>query len=504
MPSSGFVQAKIAAATKRFSEPLLPELAAKRLRTHQATRRRRSTETAPLLDFIPQVSPHLDRPDRFACLTEAIEGAHEPGALRIVGASPPQHGKTTTIAHGLLWLGLRYPNLKHAYITYSKERAEAVSTEFQRLADEAGAQPTGRLSDVTLASGSSVRFTSIGGSFTGYTVDGLMVIDDPHKDRAEAESPTIRRKIIDWFTDVAMRRRGPKTSIVVIATRWHPEDLSGECIGRGYRYINLKALAEGSLDAEGRVADDPLHRLPGEALWPEVRPVAFFEEDRADEYSWASQFQGEPRPRGESVFRYPDVANAELFFDEAPSAPMRVCIGADFAYTAKTRADYSVAVVLGQIGAKHYVLNVIRRQCEPRLFRELLLAECRLRGAKVAAYVAATEQGGIEFIREGGVDALGMSAQKAGDKFTRALDVAAAWNTGNVILPTQADWRDAFLGEVCSFTGQSDKHDDQVDALAAAYDGLRATGWQSPDWTYLSNLQAVAPKPFNLDAVEKW
>jgi hypothetical protein len=114
------------------------------------------------------------------------------------------------VAHGLLWLAIRYPGRKHGYVTYSSERAEYVSAAFQRLAEIAGLEPEGRLSDVRLKGGTEIRFTSIGGSFTGFTVDGLLVIDDPFKDRADAESPTVRRKTHEWFVDVARSAAIPR------------------------------------------------------------------------------------------------------------------------------------------------------------------------------------------------------------------------------------------------------------------------------------------------------
>ncbi len=475
-------------------------MAAKRLESLQAKQRSQSTKELPLLDLIPVVSPHLDRPTWMAPLAEIIEKALSEGAQRNVVATPTQHGKSETVEHGFVYLAKRFPGRRHAYVTYNAERAEYVSQHFQRLADRAGLEPSGRLSDVRLKGGTEIRFTSIGGSFTGFTVDGFLVIDDPHKDRVEAESPTIRGHVIDWFTDVARTRRHPKTSILCIASRWHPEDLSGNLITRGYPYTNLKAIAEGSLDAEGRVENDPLHRLPGESLWS-AKPPSFFDEEREDEYTWQSLFQGEPRGRGRSVFAWPDIQDESRFYTELPTYPTpRICIGADFAYTAKTHADYSVAVVLAQAGATYYVLDVLRMQVEPRLFRDRLLAKHLERPeSRVCAYVAATEKGGVEFIREADIPVLGLSASEAGDKFTRALSVAAAWNTGRVLLPKSAEWRDAFLQEVCSFTGQKDRHDDQVDALAAAFDGLSAENWTSPDWNYLAELQSVAAKPLSFD-----
>jgi predicted phage terminase large subunit-like protein len=86
--------------------------------------------------------------------------------------------------------------------------------------------------------------------------------------------------------------------------------------------------------------------------------------------------------------------------------------------------------------------------------------------------------GGIEFLREGGIPIVGRVAQV--DKFTRAIPVAAAWNTAKILLPERAPWLDAFTSEVCGFTGVSDRHDDQVDALAAAFDQLRTGTMRFP------------------------
>lgn len=471
MSSSGAAARKIAAATKRFSRPLLPEIAAKRLQKIRAIRLSQSIDGLHLLDLVPAISEDRERPTWLAPLAEIFERAAEQGGVRAVGATPPQHGKTELVEHGLVRLALKRPGLRHGYVTYSAERSEYVSRHFQRIAERAGLEPSGRLSDVTLKGGTEVRFTSVGGSFTGFSVDGLLVIDDPISDRVDAESSTIRRQILDWFTDVARTRRHASTSILVLATRWHPEDLSGELIQRGFPYTNLKAIAEGALNADGRVAADPLLRLPGESLWS-AKPPGFFAEEQQDSYTWESLYQGEPRGRGATAFRWPDAADPTAWFDEPPS-DLRISIGCDFAYTAKTHADYSVAVVLGQKGGTWYVLDVLRAQEEPRVFREQLRAlYSSYPTATATAYVAATEQGGVEFVRDADIPIRGLSAAKAGDKFTRSLDVRAAWNTGHVLLPAKAPWRDAFLAEVCGFTGVKDRHDDQVDALAAAFDGL--------------------------------
>lgn len=427
------------------------------------------------MDFIPSVSPELIRPYYLEKFCDLLEDSCKVGGLRHVIAAPPQAGKSQCVIHGLLWLAIKFPKLKHAYITYSTERAEYVSQQFQVLAQQIGLEPVGRMSDVRLKGGSEIRFTSIGGSLTGFTVNGLMIIDDPHKDRADAESPTLRRRTIEWFTSVARSRRHPRTSIICMATRWHPEDLSGELIKakRPYPYFNFKAIAEGPTDpVTGRVIGDPNNRFPGEALCPELKPAEFYDEEKDDDYNWQSLYQGEPRGRGNTVFAWPDLGSPSTYYTPRfANEYERLSLGLDFAYTKKSSADYSAAVVLGEYKGEIHVVDTLHLQVETREFRDRVrLLMATYPKATATAYVAATEKGGIEFIRDAGLEIEGLLAKQ--DKFLRCVPVAAAWNQGRFKLPPKTEWLNSFVNELCAFTGISDTHDDYCDAFAAAYDGF--------------------------------
>lgn len=446
-------------------------MARERLAAHNAQKLQFNTST--LIDFIPQVSPDLLRPTHLWQFLQMLEQSCEPGKIRQVIAAPPQMGKSQSVMHALLYLAIKYPGRKHAYVTYSSERAEYVSKKFQLLAEEIGLEPEGRLSDIRLKGGTEIKFTSIGGPLTGFTVNGLLIIDDPIKDRKDAESPTIRRTVVDWFTDVAMTRIHPKTSVMCMATRWHPEDLSGELIGRGWGYLNYQAIAEGPTDPEsGAVIGDPLNRKPGEALLPEYKPAEFFTQFQADDYSWQSLYQGQPRGRGNTVFKWPDMGLPSTFFTERFAHEYeQISVGLDFAYTARTSADYSAAVVVGRYKGELHVIDTLRLQVEPREFRDRVrLLSATYPTATFTCYVAATEKGGVEFFRDTGLNIDGLIAKQ--DKFMRAVPTAAAWNSLQFKLPAKAEWLNPFLNELCSFTGNKDARDDFVDAFAAAHDGL--------------------------------
>lgn len=427
---------------------------------------RRQTQTAEtlgalsLLDFVPRISPRYMRPEHLRPLTERLDAFREK-PFRLVVAVPPRHGKTETILHGIAKTIAKHPELTNGYVTYGADLSRSKSRTCRRLAIAAGAQlvdDANRLEEWRTTQGGGLLATGIGGPLTGHGITGILCVDDSIKNRRQAESASEREAQWQWFNDVAYTRLEPGASCLVNMARWHPDDLAGRLIAEGWEYLNLAAI------------DDDR-----ESLWPERWPVEELEKihQQIGEYSWASLYQGRPRRRGGSLFH-----DATLFTERPSEA--RVAIGVDLAYSSKTHADYSVAVVLAQHGsgdaARWYVLEVIREQCEAPVF-VARLKELRTRypGASCHWYGAGTEKGTADFVRSQGV-ALVVRAPH-GDKFIRAQPVAAAWNRGAVMTPKSAGkWADDFITELCGFTGVNDVHDDQVDALAAAFDALPPGG----------------------------
>jgi hypothetical protein len=172
-----------------------------------------------------------------------------------------------------------------------------------------------------------------------------------------AESALKRERVWQFFTDVAKTRLNPSASVIVVHTRWHEDDLAGRLVKHhGWEKVNLPAVSP-----------------EGAPLWPERYTPAWLKEQREalGEYSWASLYMGEPRPRGGAVFR--DVRLYDPQTTVVRSHVWRVAIGVDLAYTAKSRADYSVAVVMAADGkGTCYVLDVIRAQVEAPVFAGML------------------------------------------------------------------------------------------------------------------------------------
>lgn len=416
----------------------------------------------PTLDaFIRQHWPHQVPPRHLAPLICLFEAARL-SPIQVALSMPPGHAKSITIKRAIAWWLSHTPADLCAYATHSESKAHSESRRIRQMARQVGVALADDMQNVhewrTKYDGGLVAVGSKG--LTGHRVQGLLVVDDPYQDRADAESIAVREAVWEWFGEVVLTRR-EGASAIVIHTRWTPDDLIGRLSKLpDWVVINLPAFAE-----EG----DPIGRAPGEALWPEMYPAEKLDAIRhgpGGDWSFAALFQGRPSPRGHRVF------GDAHHYDSLPEG-CRYVIGCDPAATASTRADWSVAVVLATRGHGRdmtgYVVDVVRRQVEVPDF----VATLRSLSSRYSARVVVEAVGGFkavpQLLRRLDPRLDVREAKLAGDKFVRAQGAAAAWNGGRLLLPKSAPWLSSFLAEAADFTGVGDAHDDQIDALSHAW-----------------------------------
>ncbi len=426
--------------------------------------------TERLLDFIPRVSPNLKAPKPLAPYCDTLDQAIG-GNLRVVFATPPQHGKTLSTIHAIVkWLKA-YPHLRFIYATYSQDRADRVAHLARRVAMHANLKIGGTKRWWNTDAGGFVIWTSLSGGITGEGVDGAFIVDDPYKNRKAAESPAYRKETDDNLVDVVETRVHPGASIIVMATRWHPQDISGKLIKQGWKYINLKAIADGIDQPEGD------RRKPGAALWPDRMPLqSLRKKQKTNQFSFASLYQGMPRPRGGNLF------GDAHYYEALPDVDYRIGYGIDLAYTKKTSADFSVCMKLRQKDPFFYIAGVWRRQVKAPTFMNTIKARQRKEAGRAYFYGSGVEKGSSDFMRQRKVDIKFMSATV--DKFQRSQPTAEAWNDGLILLPDyeamgldeEPEWVTLTLDEVQNFTGVNDPSDDIVDALVSGHDGMKKYG----------------------------
>ena len=424
--------------------------------------------------FVRRMAPHHPPPDHVAPLIEAIETARKE-RTKLCISWPPRHAKTHTTIHGRAWWLTATPADTCGYFSYSDAQARSKSRLIRDLALRAGGElssDSANLAEWRTTRGGGLLAGGAGAGLTGQGVSGLMVVDDPFKNPAEAESPLIREKIWEWFNGVVMTRL-EGASALVIHTRWHEDDLIGRLSKMPeWRVMNYPAVAELPTD---KVPDDPLGRKPGDALWPDRWPIKELDAIRAQigDHQFASLYQGRPKPKGSNIFR------GETYYDPAKQdwEGWRIIAYLDPAASKKTTADYSAMVALAVKGHKEKMQGRIRevyrkQEKGPQVARDAVDFSTRNWNTKIGVEAVGGFKMLPDIIRELDPRLNGriIEDQPKGDKWQRAQPVAQAWNDGRIMVPNDSPpWLLDFLHELHNFTGVNDARDDQVDALSGAW-----------------------------------
>jgi hypothetical protein len=277
--------------------------------------------------------------------TELVQAATrlEAGeAVRLGVFMPPQEGKSRRVTMaGVLWLLLRNPNWRVGIASFESEIAAEFSSPIRNwIAEHGSGTPLNPRSldddllGITLRwdSTSKSRFGLAGhaggvyavgmkGGLTGRPLD-VLVIDDPYKNREAADSPKHRKAVVDWYQNVALTRLPSASLLIVVQTRWHPDDLAGYIVGnelnlpeeaRTWRYVNVPAQAERRREDDRTWLPDSLNRDPGTYLvsargrtpeqWAAQRAAV-------GEMVWGSLYQQHPTPPTGAVFAYEHISRS--------------------------------------------------------------------------------------------------------------------------------------------------------------------------------------------------
>jgi predicted phage terminase large subunit-like protein len=317
----------------------------------------------------------------------------------------------------------------------------------------------------------------IGGPATGLGADVLLV-DDPIKNREEAQSETIRSRNKDWYTAVANTRLMPGGAVIIISTRWHSDDLSGwllkEHADEGWNVVSLPALAE---EKEfWRIGPLTWTREIGDALWPEwYDKDALAAKRRMSSRDWNALFQQRPVEIGGNMCKLD-------WFGRYSARPKcgKITLSIDAGQKGGANNDPTVVLVMGETQEGHVVLDMWRdRAIYPRLVPKIVEM---IRQWWPTAVLIEDKASGINLLQDLGCTELAnripmIGINPDGDKVTRFDRVTPIIEKGKVILPAPdiaCEWLATFEDEVTSFP--LGKHDDIVDALSQYLNWVRKEG----------------------------
>lgn len=440
--------------------------------------------TLPIVDLVPELNQGYVRPRHLVRYCEVLDAAIAKFTTQskrsdlVCVAAPPQHGKTTCTYVALLKAIMVGHGMRHMYVSYSQTRTESVAKQVRRLAESLGIVIEGGVNSWYIpATQSTIIWTSIGGVGSGEPVTGLLVVDDPFKDFAQARSKAFREQVRSWMVGVGLRRIHTTTTVVEMATRWHEEDLTAWMIDTmGAPYINIQGICEDVDDGTGRDVGDP--------LFQELHPAEMLAMQRqAQPQEFEAQYQGRPRAMGDALFDEPDR------FIELPKGSFSTAYGADLAYSESTISDWSVCLKGRRIGDKVYVIGCYRRQLDANKVVPALRVMWTQEKAPMRWYYGgAGERGMVSFLQAEIANFIGVPAKS--DKVIRSTNARSGWNLKRVLLPSEdslfyGPWVEEVRKECMTFSGSGDAHDDIVDALAALVDQLMGASF---NWTEVDGM----------------
>jgi len=400
-------------------------------------------------------------------IAEKLEAVERGEIDRLMINMPPRHGKSELASRRFpAWFLGRHPSKSVIAASYNSDLATdfgrqvrniLATPEYEVLFDTKLSDDSRAANRWNTADGGGYVAAGVGTAITGRGAD-ILLIDDPLKDREEADSELQRQKIWDWYTSTAYTRLAPGGRVIVIQTRWHEDDLTGRLIADeargGDKWVKLELPA----------IDDS-----GNALWPDFYPLHVLERTRSvltaggRSRDWSALYQQRPTPdEGDYFkrewFRYYDIAPIHL----------RTYGASDYAVTAKG-GDYTVHLIAGVDPDDNlYILDVWRSQAESHVWVETYIDMI----AKWKPLKWGQEQGQIikslgpfidKRMRERRVYCHQEPMSSVADKPTRARSFQARASMGKVYLPHNAPWVPDLISEMLTFP--AGKHDDQIDAL---------------------------------------
>lgn len=384
----------------------------------------------------------------------------------------PQIGKTmVTSRWGPAWTLELRPWWRILLTSYAAELAEDNGRYVRNIFLTHADQLETRLAEDSQAKsrfhteqGGGLVAVGLGGTITGRSAE-LIVVDDPHAGWEEAQSETMREKVWNAFQTDVMTRRQEGGAVLVVATRWHEDDLCGRLLEREagrWHHIRIPSFAEPTPEQP-----DPLDRQPGELVCPERFSLAHMEEIRhhTSSFHFAGLYQQRPAPAEGGIFK----RHWWRYYDAFPVHEMQQWLTSwDMSFKGSDDSDYVVGQVWARNGADKYLVDQVRAQLDYPATKKVVrnLAEkypqCRLHLVEDAANGPAI----IADLRNS-VSGL-VAVTPKGSKESRAHAVAGDVEAGNVWLPSpkRAPWIGEAVDELSSFPNA--KNDDVADSLTQA------------------------------------
>lgn len=446
------------------SSPLSPQAAAAELLARRRAR-------ADLLEFARYTNPAYVPARHHQLIADKLEAVARGEIKRLIITLPPRHGKSELASRRFpAWFLGIHPEQPIIAASYNAELAGDFGREVRNIVATPEYQalfPETRLADDSKAAnrwhtgqGGGYVAAGVGTAITGRGAK-ILLIDDPFKDRKEADSELNRQRVKDWYTSTAYTRLMPGGAVIVIQTRWHDDDLAGWLLAEQARGGDQwEVLCLPAIDGEGQ------------ALWPEWYPIERLREIQAvlPARDWNALYQQNPIPDDGDYFK------GDWFteYDVAPKG-LSVYGASDYAVT-DGDGDYTEHGVFGMdANGNLYILDWWFGQTTSDVWIE---SKCDLIRkhqpqcwfGEAGPIRRAVEPFMVRRMMERNTICRIEWLPSIADKEARARGFQGLASMGKVYLPRHAPWKGHVLSQLMRFP--AGKHDDAVDVCSLVGRGM--------------------------------
>jgi predicted phage terminase large subunit-like protein len=453
----------------------------------EATARRFEAGPGPRWQTPLELGAYLDRRIRttrpLAMIDEMMADAITGKTDRVIGVLPPQEGKTVCARYAALLALHRNPELQIGVCSYGDRLARRIPRWCRndirgfpqlglRLAPDQKAAHDWKLDNGI----GGMYAAGYSGGWSGNPLD-LLIVDDVFKDHRDAESEATREAVWDWWTSAATARFGEGSSVIIINTRWHHDDLIGRILKTDdtgeWRMVHIPAQADPKV-----IENDPLGRAPGQFM-ESVRgrtPTSWERRKKTADDKWEAEYQGNPGSPGGDSF---DVSKLRYWHPTRDGSAL-VCgprtwriredsyryVTIDLAESVKAGADFTVASAWAIVTDGSLVLLDVARGRVPQHKQFELARPLVERWSADTVYIESNMRG-TQLVREAVAEGWRVDdliADKS--KVVRAAPAGRKVEQGRIWFPAEHPELGEFLKEMREFPNS--RHDDMVDTLAYA------------------------------------
>ena len=437
------------------------------------------------LAFVKEVWPAFIEGKHHELMAEAFEKVARGELKRLIINMPPRHTKSEFASFLLpAWFLGQYPEKKVIQTAHTAELAVGFgrkvrnlvgSDEYKKLFPgselQADSKAAGRWNT---SKGGEYFAIGVGGAVTGKGAD-LLVIDDPHSEQeGQSADPAVFDRTYEWYTSGPRQRLQPGGAIVIVMTRWHKRDLTGQI---------LKSSVQRTGSGEWEVIELPAILPSGNPLWP-----GFWSKEELEKLhselpvsKWSAQYQQDPTSEEGAIVKREWW---QRWTEDSPPQCEFIIQSWDTAFLKTQRADYSACTTWGVFykedsrGARTANLVLLDAYKERLEFPDLKQkAHDKWKHWKPDAFIVEGKAAGMPLIFE--LRAMGIPVQeytpsRGNDKIARVNAVADLFASGNVWAPDRR-FAEEVIEEFASFP--SGDHDDLVDSSTQALLRFRQGGF---------------------------